>query len=311
MQIYISGSLAIDRIMTFPGKFQDHILPDKIHILNVCFLVDGLEERFGGTAGNIAYTLSLFGEKPLILSCAGKDFAPYREWLESRGLPMDGVRVLEDEFTASAYITTDKSDNQITGFNPAAMRRSCGYDFAGADPAASLAIVSPGNVEDMLELPRKYRAMGLPYVFDPGQQITALTGDQLLEALGGAAILASNDYELEMIMKATGLDKAHLLDKVGAIVTTLGEHGSSVLRRGEAVQLPVCPVEKVADPTGAGDAYRAGMLRGLSLGLDLPDACRIGAVCAAYCVERTGTQQHSFGMEEFKTRYEATFGPMA
>lgn len=310
MQLYISGSLAIDRIMTFPGRFQDHILPDKIHILNVCFLVDGLEERFGGTAGNIAYNLALLGDKPLILSCVGKDFDHYRSWLEQHGLSMHGVRVVENDFTASAYITTDKSDNQITGFNPAAMRNPCGFDFSAVDPAASMAIVSPGNVEDMLELPRKYRSLGLPYVFDPGQQITALTGAQLLEALSGAAILASNDYELEMIIKATGLDKAQLLERVGAIVTTLGENGSSVLRKGQAVQIPVCPAAKVADPTGAGDAYRAGMLRGLAQGLDLPEACRIGAVCAAYCVEQKGTQEHSFTRSEFKARYEATFGPM-
>ncbi|MGE4293126.1 MAG: carbohydrate kinase family protein [Desulfovibrio sp.] len=310
MQLYISGSLAIDRIMTFPGRFQDHILPDKIHILNVCFLVDGLEERFGGTAGNIAYNLALLGENPLILACVGKDFDHYRSWLEEHGLSMEGVRVVDNDFTASAYITTDKSDNQITGFNPAAMRNPCGYDLSKADPAMSMAIVSPGNVEDMVELPRKFRAMGMPYTFDPGQQITALSGPQLLEALTGAAILASNDYELELIMKATGLDKAQLLERVGAIVTTLGENGSSVLRKGDAVQIPICPAVSVLDPTGAGDAYRAGMLRGLALGLDLAEACRIGAVCAAYCVERKGTQEHSFTPEEFKARYEATFGPL-
>ncbi|MEF2146225.1 MAG: carbohydrate kinase family protein [Desulfovibrionaceae bacterium] len=309
MQIYISGSLAIDRIMTFPGKFQDHILPDKIHILNVCFLVDGLEERFGGTAGNIAYNLALLGEQPMILSAVGKDFAAYRAWLEKFGLSLKGVRVVEDDFTASAYITTDKSDNQITGFNPAAMRNACDYDLSTMDPAQSMSIVSPGNVEDMQELPRAFRRMGLPYIFDPGQQITALTGEQLLEALTGAAVLTTNDYELELIMNATGLDKAQLLEKVGAIVTTLGEHGSRVLRRGQAVDIPCVPVSEVADPTGAGDAFRAGMLKGLSMGRDLPEACKLGAVCGAYAVEKKGTQEHFFSEADFWARYEKTFGP--
>jgi adenosine kinase len=310
VHIFISGSLAIDRIMSFPGKFQDHILSDKIHILNVCFLVDGLEERFGGTAGNIAYNLALLGDRPTVLSCVGKDFDRYRERMQELGLPLDGVRVIEDDFTASAYITTDQSDNQITAFNPAAMRNPSLFDVASIDPGESLAIVSPGNVEDMVELPRKYRALGIPYVFDPGQQITALTGTQLNEALDGAAILATNDYELEMVMKATELDKAHLLEKVGAIVTTLGEHGSSVLRKGEAIQIPVCPAEPVADPTGAGDAYRAGMLFGLAQGRDLPEACKLGAVCGAYCVEKAGTQEHFFTPESFESRYQATFGPL-
>ncbi|SKA77617.1 adenosine kinase [Paucidesulfovibrio gracilis DSM 16080] len=310
MSIYISGSLAIDRIMPFPGRFQDHILSDKIHILNVCFLVDGMEERFGGTAGNIAYNLALLGEKPTVLSCVGKDFDRYERRMAELELPMDGVRVIDNDFTASAFITTDQSDNQITAFNPAAMRNPCEYDVSAIDPKDSLAIVSPGNVEDMIELPRKYRAAGIPYIFDPGQQITALSGEQLEDALTGAAILTTNDYELEMVMKATNMDKAQLLEKVGAIVTTLGEHGSSVLRSGEAVEIPICPATPVADPTGAGDAYRAGMLYGLSLGRDLPEACKLGAVCSAYCVERNGTQEHSFTLEEFTSRYEATFGPM-
>ena len=176
MQIFVSGSLAYDRIMDFPGRFADHILPEKIHILNVCFMVNGLTERFGGTAGNIAYNLALLGEKPVILATAGKDFGPYREWLTKLGLPLDGIKEIPEEFTAGAYITTDLSDNQITGFNPGAMKHRSEYKFDGVDPAAALAIVAPGSLEDMLAYTRAYKARGVPYIFDPGQSIPAWPG---------------------------------------------------------------------------------------------------------------------------------------
>lgn len=306
MRILVSGSLAYDRIMTFPGRFSDHILPDKIHILNVCFLVSGLEERFGGTAGNIAYNLALLGESPLILSSAGKDFDHYEEWLSSHGLPLSGIRRVPEEFTAGAYITTDLSDNQITGFNPGAMKEPCGYDLSTVDPAEALAIVSPGNLEDMRGLPRTYREMGLPYIMDPGQNITAFSGEELKEMITGAFALVTNDYELELIMKATGMDRAALLGCTPRIITTLGENGSMIqTREGEKRVGPV--PTKTVDPTGAGDAFRAGLIKGLILGQSLSEACALGAACAAYVVERMGTQEHSFTLEEFQARYDAAF----
>ncbi|MFV0421823.1 carbohydrate kinase family protein [Oleidesulfovibrio sp.] len=307
MSIYISGSLAYDRIMNFPGKFSDHILPDKIHILNVCFLIDRLEEKRGGTAGNIAYTLALLGEKPKILATVGKDFDRYEEALSKLDLPMDGIRRMEDQFTAGAYITTDQSDNQITGFNPAAMSHPCDYEFNGASPADDIAIVSPGNVDDMVELPRKFREMGMRYIFDPGQQITALTGEKMLECINGAHMLVTNDYELEMIMKATGRTKAELLNMTNYIITTLGEQGSRI-DNGEPVMVGVAAAKEVLDPTGAGDAYRAGLLKGLTDGLDVAEAAKLGATCASFCIEHYGTQEHNFTAEEFKTRYDAAFG---
>lgn len=308
MQIYISGSLAIDRIMTFPGKFQDHILPDKVHMLNVCFLVNGMEEKFGGTAGNIAYSMALLDECPRILSSAGKDFTAYREWLVKHGLPMDGVLDVPEDFTASAYITTDMSDNQITGFNPAAMNNSCGYKFEGLEANDAVGIVSPGNLEDMMNLPAFYRDKGIKYIFDPGQNTTAFSGEQLLSAIDGSHMLTTNDYELELIMKATGLDKAELLDRTEMLVTTLGEEGSRVLRKGEVINVPAVKAEKVLDPTGAGDAFRAGLLKGMSLGTDMETCCRIGATAASFCVEQKGTQEHSFTKDEFSARYENAFG---
>jgi len=308
MRIYVSGSLAYDRIMTFPGKFADHILPDKIHILNVCFLVDGLTEKFGGTAGNIAYTMSLLGEKPLILATSGKDFAAYRDWLGSLKLPLDGIRHVADEFTAGAYITTDLSDNQITGFNPGAMKQPCGYAFPGLDPAKDLAIVSPGNLGDMREFPRFYKERGVRFLFDPGQNITAFPGEVLTEMITGANFFISNDYELEMVMNATGLSKAELLERTPVIITTLGENGSLIAERGGETKIGAARVASPKDPTGAGDAFRAGLLKGLAEGKPLAEAARVGSVAAAYAVECHGTQEHAFTMSEFAGRYKKNFG---
>ncbi|QGY41057.1 carbohydrate kinase family protein [Pseudodesulfovibrio cashew] len=310
MQIYITGSLAFDRIMTFPDKFSNHILPDKIHILNVCFLVDGLDERFGGTGGNIAYSLALLGEKSVLLSQVGKDFASYDERLHKVGISVEGIRTIETEFTAGAYITTDQSDNQITGFNPGAMKYPSQYDMSRIDPSEALGIISPGNLGDMIDHPRYYRENSIPFIFDPGQQIPAFTGEQLLEAFDGAEILITNDYELEMILNATGLTKDEVLDRVAYLITTLGEHGSVVNCNGEVTDIPAVPVDDVVDPTGAGDAFRSGLLKGLAMGKTVADSCKLGSVCAAYAVEKSGTQEHSFTLEEFTARYEASFGPL-
>jgi adenosine kinase len=308
MEILISGSLAYDRIMDFPGKFADHILPDKIHILNVCFMVNGLTEKFGGTAGNIAYNLALLGEKPFILATAGKDFSRYREWLERHHLPQGGIRLIPEEFTAGAYITTDQADNQITGFNPGAMKYRSLYTFDTVDPKKAMAIVAPGNLDDMLIYCQSYREKNIPYIFDPGQSIPMWSGERLLEMLTGANITISNDYELEMILKKTGLGKTELLSRTSVLITTLGEKGSIIQNQEEERHIAVAPVSQVADPTGAGDGYRAGLIKGLVMGKGLVEAAQIGAVCASYAVECYGTQEHVFTELEFWARYEATFG---
>jgi adenosine kinase len=310
MRILVSGSLAYDRIMTFPGKFSDHILPDKIHILNVCFLVDGLTEKFGGTAGNIAYSLKLLGQDPVILATAGKDFAGYRQWLKQCGMTFEGIRQIDDEFTAGAYITTDQSDNQITGFNPGAMKHRCGFDVDGLDPAGVMAIVAPGNLDDMREYPKRYKARGIRFLLDPGQNIPAFSGEALIEMLTGATYLISNDYELELIQNATGLTLADILSRVGTLVTTLGEKGSLIRQGGTELAIPPARATAVKDPTGAGDAFRAGLLMGLAAGLPLEKAGRLGSVSAVYAVERHGTQEHAYTMAEFTARYEENFGPL-
>lgn len=307
MQILVSGSLAYDRIMDFPGRFSDHILPDKIHILNVCFIVNGLEEKFGGTAGNIAYSLALLGEQAQILATAGKDFDRYEDWLRQHRLSLEGIRRIPEELTAGAYITTDKGDNQITGFNPGAMKYPSLFTFDGTNPEETLAIVAPGNLEDMYNYARIYGEKDIPYIFDPGQNIPAFSGDQLLEMLKGSRLFISNDYELEMTMRSTGLEKVQLLEHTGGIVTTLGEEGSVVCIHDQEHKIPAVPVSKVQDPTGAGDAYRAGVIKGIVMGKSLLDAAHIGAVCAGYAVECHGTQEHHFSEEAFWARYQASF----
>jgi adenosine kinase len=308
MEIYISGSLAYDRIMDFPGKFADHILPDKIHILNVCFMVNGLTEKFGGTAGNIAYSLALLGEQPLILATAGKDFSRYREWLERHNIPLNGIRLIPEEFTAGAYITTDQSDNQITGFNPGAMKYRSLFSFDNIAPEQAIAVVAPGNLEDMLIYCQCYREKNIPYIFDPGQSIPMWSGERLMEMLTGASITISNDYELEMIMKKTGLSKTEIIERSSVLITTLGENGSLIQNREEERHIAAVPPSQVADPTGAGDGYRAGLIKGLVLGKGLVEAAQIGSVCASYAVERYGTQEHVFTQEEFWAKYQAHFG---
>jgi len=309
VNIYVSGSLAYDRIMEFPGRFADHILPEKIHILNVSLEVNGLQENFGGTAGNIAYSLALMGERPTILATAGCDFERYRTWLEQHNIATDGIEELTEEFTAGAYITTDKDNNQFTGFNPGAMKHASSYNLDGRRPEDAIAIVAPGNIKDMLAYPRAYKERGIRYICDPGQQIPVLPPEGLAAMIDGSAMLTSNDYELEMICKAINKTKAEILEMTGAVITTLGEHGSLISRRGrDDVKVGAAQAEKVKDPTGAGDAYRAGLIKGLIEGKSLPEAAAMGSVCGSFAVERHGTQAHAFTMEEFWARHRAAFG---
>ena len=307
MAIYVAGSLAFDRIMTFPGHFDDHILPDKLHILNVSFLIDDLVEKRGGTAGNIAYTLALLGESPVILGAVGKDFEGYASELTRLGLSLEGIRRMPDAFTAGCYLITDKNNNQINGFHPAAMKFACNYTFAETEHAADWGIVSPGNLDDMRNLPQVFREKGIRYIYDPGQQIPALSGDELIDAITGSAFLVTNDYELEMICKSTRRTRADIRALTGCLITTLGDQGSIV--HGATVRtVGVAKPERVADPTGAGDAYRSGLLKGLTQGLDAVQAAKIGATCASFCVEHQGTQEHTFDQATFALRHQAAFG---
>ena len=305
MNIYVFGSLAFDKIMNFPGRFADVILPEKLHILNVSFLIEKLEHKRGGTAGNIAYSLALLGEKPLILASVGQDFAEYRRFLAGLDLPLHGVREIPEEFTSACYLITDKDNNQINGFHPAAMNHSCRPAIPAGTPD-DWAIVSPGNLEDMRALPRRYREKGIRYIYDPGQQIPALTGPDLLDAITGSELLVTNDYELEMICRTTGRTRAEIRQLTGNLITTLGEKGS-VVNNGVDGQIPAVTPLCVKDPTGAGDAYRAGLIKGLIMGYSLTQAARMGATCASFCVEHNGTQEHAFSLRAFAERHLDAF----
>lgn len=311
MSIYVSGSLAFDRIMTFQGNFRDHILMDKLHMINVSFMVNSMDERKGGCAGNIAHSLALLGEKPIIVSAAGKDFEPYAANLAQLGLSTEGIRIVPDEFTALCYITTDMDSNQITGFYAGAMAVPSDYAFPGLDPETDIAIVSPGNVEDMRRLPRFYREKGVRYIYDPGQQLPVISGKDLAAAIEGSFACITNDYELNMICKATGLGEESLIGRTLWLITTLGQKGVHIRGAdGTDLKIPAVNVEKVVDPTGAGDAQRAGFLKGLALGLSVPDAAKLGAVAASFAIEKLGTQEHRYTLPEFRARYEKAYGKM-
>ena len=273
MAIYVSGSLAFDRIMTFGGNLQDHVLMDKLHMLSVSFMVDSMDERRGGCAGNIAYTLALLGEKPIVVSAAGRDFTGYAAAWEKLGLSLEGIRRDSDVFTALCYITTDQNNNQITGFYPGAMSQPATYTFPNLDPAKDWAIVSPGSVDDMRRLPGFFREKGVRYIFDPGQQLPVLSGDDLCDAIRGSYACVTNDYELGMVCKKTGKSEEELVAMTGWLVTTLGGDGQRIRNaQGVDVHVPAIPCDGVKDPTGAGDSHRAGLLKGLVCGLEMPEA---------------------------------------
>jgi len=307
MNIIVSGSLAYDRIMDFPGYFSEHILPEKIHVLNVCFQLNGIKEKFGGTAGNIAYALTLMGEKPRISATIGHDYHRYFEWLAKNGISTENIKIIEDEFTASAYITTDRADNQITGFNPGAMKYSSSLDFDKLHPKETIMIVSPGNLEDMVNYPRACKARGIDYIFDPGQSLPMLDAKDLVEAIEGCRILISNDYELGLIMSKTGLNKEALLRRAGTIIVTLGALGSQVFAPDGEISIPAVKPKAVEDPTGAGDSYRGGLISGLAQGKDIEQCARMGSVCASFAVECYGTQEYRFSLEEFNERFNRCY----
>ena len=307
MNIIVSGSLAYDRIMDFPGHFSDHILPGKMHVLNVCFQVNGMREKFGGTAGNIAYALSLVGEKPVISAAIGHDYHRYFEWMTKNGISTDAIKIIEDEFTACAYITTDLADNQITGFNPGAMKYSSSLVFDKLHPEDTIAIISPGNLGDMVNYPRICKKRGIGYIFDPGQSLPVLAAGDVAEAIDGCRILISNDYELDLIMSKTSLDRKELIRRAGTVIVTLGEKGSQVMTMAGEINIPAVKPRKVEDPTGAGDSYRGGLISGLIQGRDIEECAKLGSVCASFAVECYGTQDYRFSPEEFEERLNRSF----
>ena len=302
MTIFVSGSLAYDRIMNFPGRFSDHILPDRIHNINVSFNVESMVERPGGCAGNISYCLTLLGEQPLTLATLGRDCRVYLDWMEEKGVAVSGVRIIDPERTASAYIMTDQGDNQITGFHMGAMLHTSDFSFEFYDLTGAIGVVSPGNLDDMVNYTRFYKENGITYIFDPGQSLPAWTAEGLKECIEGADVLIANDYEIGLIANTTGLDLAALTGLAKAIIVTKGEHGSEVRVGDEVTSIPVVTPRQALDPTGAGDCYRGGLVKGILEGKPLVEAALMGSVCASFAVEVQGTQEYSFTMDEFNAR---------
>jgi adenosine kinase len=311
MTILTSGSLAFDRLANYPGLFSDHILKDKIEILNVAFLVDSVIRVHGGTAGNIAYNLVLLGEKPLVISSLGNDpdGADYKERLSEWGLSLEAVNMDKMLPTAGAYIATDQANSQLIFFNPGAMKSESPFqpEKLGGEPNSHLAMISPGCLVDMQRLAASYRALNIPFIFDPGQQIPAFSGDELKFMLEGSFMLMTNEYELDLFLAKCNLTEASVFKHTQNLLTTLGEKGSRLLSPQKQLHINAVPVKTALNPTGAGDAYRAGLLKGLNSGFDLIHSSHLGATVAAFCVEAPGTQDHSFTLEELKERYKLSF----
>lgn len=308
MEIYISGSLAYDRIMDFPGHFADHILPNKIHVLNVCFNINGLVEKFGGTAGNIAYTLASLGETPYIVATAGDDFDHYEQWLKENRLPTQWIKRISGVLTAGAYITTDLNDNQITAFNPGAMAYESELPSLNGSTDSAIVLIGPGNKTDMMTFAEKARQARVPFLFDPGQSLNIWTGEEIREAVSGALCFISNDYELSLFLQMTKWSMDVLLKHVQVIITTHGPEGCILNRQGEKTLIPAVPAREVCDPTGAGDAFRAGLLKGLAMNMDWETCCQMGSTSAVYAVEHYGTQEHRLDWKSFRERYIRHFG---
>ena len=303
MKILVSGSLAYDRILDFPGKFSDSILPDKIHNLNVSFFVPEMKESFGGCAGNISYGLALLGQEPLIIARGGNDFAEYNAWLQKNAIATGSIEIDLELRTATATILTDSEDNQISSFYAVAN----GKAYSKKIPHADFATISPGNPEDIRTLPEVFRSRNIPFMFDPGQSLPVLSGDDLKNGIEGAKVLISNDYELSLIKEKTGWNEKEILAHAEMLITTFGEKGSRVQTKTDMTEVKAAQPKNVSDPTGAGDAYRAGFLAGLAGGFAPKTCAQMGAIAACYTVEREGTQTHSFTKEEFEERYKENF----
>lgn len=307
MSALICGSAAYDNIMVFEDSFKNHILPEKIHILNVAFLVPQLRREFGGCATNIAYNLKLLGEDPLPMATVGQDFGPYRRWLENHDIRLDHIRALDDIFTAQAFITTDLDDNQITAFHPGAMNRS-EVNRVGDAEGVTIGTVSPDGRAGMIEHAEQFAEAGIPFIFDPGQGMPMFDGDDLRTFVEQSTWVTVNDYEWQLLKDRTGWDVAAVTRRAEALIVTRGGDGSLIFTAGEQFEIPTAQPESIEDPTGCGDAYRAGLLYGLMHGLDWQTTGRIASLMGAVKIERHGTQNHTFTRDEFEQRFTASFG---
>ena len=307
MKIVVTGSIANDYLMSFPGKFTEHFLPEHMQRLSLSFLVDSMDKRRGGCAPNIAYTLALLGERPLLMATAGEDFGEYRQWLEAAGIDTSLAKEIAGKFCASFFCSTDQANNQIASFYTGAMADAGQLSFRTVRDCG-FAIIAPNDPGAMIQYADECRTLAIPFIFDPGQQCARMSGEELRGGVIGATIVVVNDYELELLRQKTGLSERDILDQVKAMIVTRGEHGSSVLTRDGRVDVPAVPPHRIVDPTGVGDAYRGGLMKGLALGMPYDMCARLGSVAATYALEHLGGLSHAYTWSEFRKRYEEHFG---
>jgi adenosine kinase len=309
MNIVVTGSIAYDYLMTFPGYFAEYILPDQLDRISLSFLVDEMRRQRGGCATNIAYNLALLGERPRVMATAGQDFGEYRQWLEKQGVDTSLIRREPDLFTASFFVNTDQGGNQIASFYTGAMARAQELSFQDLETdEIDLAVISPNDPQAMVKYPAECRELGIPYLYDPSQQIVRLAGEDLRAGLEGCSLLVVNDYEFELLREKTGLSaEAIRYTPSRACVVTLGAEGARIWAGEGVYDIPAVPPQRAEDPTGIGDAFRAGLIRGLALGLSWSLAGRMGALAATYALEQTGPQSHRYTLADFVARFRGHF----
>jgi adenosine kinase len=307
MNIVVTGSIAYDYLMSFPGKFTEHFLPEHMNRVSLSFLVDTMDKRRGGCAPNIAYTLALLGARPLLMATAGEDFGEYRQWLDAAGIDTTHTPQIAGKFCASFFCSTDTENNQIASFYTGAMADAGQLSFRSVEDCG-LAIIAPNDPGAMVQYAEECRTLGIPFIFDPGQQCARMSGDELRDGVTGAAIVIVNDYELELLRQKTGMSERDILGVAKTLIVTRGELGSSIIDAGGQVDVPAVTPTHIVDPTGVGDAYRGGLMRGISLGLPYEVCAQIGSVAATYALEHMGGLSHAYTWDEFRERYEVHFG---
>jgi adenosine kinase len=307
MKITVTGSIAFDYLMSFPGRFAENIVINQIENISLSFLVESLKRQRGGTAPNIAYTLALLNGRPKVMATAGQDFDDYRAWLEAQGVDTSGIVQIAEDYCASFFVNTDRDQNQIASFYTGAMAHAGLLSYAEHAPETELTIISPNDPGAMKKYVSECKTAAIPYIYDPSQQTIWLTGEDLLYGFEGCRLLTVNEYELSLIQQKTGLEEADIRTRVGGLLVTKAEKGACLIVDGEEYHIPSVPPQQIVDPTGAGDAFRAGLMRGMQLGLPWPVAGRMGALCATYVLEQLGTQRHHFTREAFVARYRQHF----
>jgi adenosine kinase len=310
MTFVITGSVAYDYLMRFPGRFRDHILPDQLESISLSFLADQMRRERGGVAANVAYTMKLLGGEPTILATVGSDFGDYRRWMEEQGLNTGQIIEIPDELTATFFVSTDLEQNQIANFYTGAMAHARHYSLADRGLAqAELVLISPNDPGAMLNYAQECKHLGIPFAIDPSQQLARLSGEELQQCVPGAAYLLCNEYEKAMILNKTGWSDVELRRQVETLVVTIGKKGSLIYGEEATFEIPIATLKAMQDPTGAGDAYRGGFFAARAAGLALPVCGRVGALCSAYVLEQMGTNAHYFTVDAFIARYAGEFGP--